>query len=115
MRRLVSQRWMGAANGLAAGMMLGAAIGMTGGLIEGSDQTGIAVPVVAVLSGALLVALTEWVAASFVSSQTSAAALMVMLAFGADAFAEGLLLGASSGTQTNQMVRLTPYYVRELN
>ena len=109
------QRWIGAANGLAAGMMLGAAIGMTGGLIEGSDRTGKVVPVVAVFTGALLVALTESFAASVVSSETSAAALMVMLGFGADAFAEGLLLGASSGTQANQMVRLTPYYDRELS
>merc|ERR1740136_452057 len=75
------------ANAAAAGMMVGAGLGMFGGLVEELPATGSLAPAAGIAAGAVIVATVGKLGATAGSSNRVA---MVVVAFAADAFADGL-------------------------
>jgi len=99
----VPTKMIGVANAAAAGMMVGAGLGMFGGLVEELPATGSLAPAAGIAAGAVIVATVGKLGATAGSSNRVA---MVVVAFAADAFAEGLALAAASvgGPSVNLMV-----------
>lgn len=89
----IPKTMVGMANAAAAGMMLGAGIGMFGSLIEELPATGSLAPAGGIAAGASIIAAVGRLGATAGSSNRVA---MVVIAFSADAFAEGLALAAGS-------------------
>ena len=89
-------RLIGAANAVAAGMMVGAGAGMLLGLWEERQSTGSLTPLAGIAAGALSVSMVGSMAATPAGGAPNRVA-MVVLAFAADAFAEGLALASAHG------------------
>ena len=99
----VPAKMVGVANAAAAGMMVGAGLGMFGGLVEELPVTGAMAPAAGIATGAVIVAAVGRLGATAGNSNRVA---MVVVAFAADAFAEGLALAAASvaGSSVNLLV-----------
>jgi len=99
----VPAKMVGVANAAAAGMMVGAGLGMFGGLVEELPVTGGLAPTAGIAAGAIIVAGVGRLGATAGNSNRVA---MVVVAFAADAFAEGLALAAASvaGSSVNLLV-----------
>ena len=99
----VPAKMVGVANAAAAGMMVGAGLGMFGGLVEELPVTGAMAPAAGIVTGAVIVAAVGRLGATAGNSNRVA---MVVVAFAADAFAEGLALAAASvaGSSVNLLV-----------
>ena len=89
----VPAKMVGVANAAAAGMMVGAGLGMFGGLVEELPVTGGLAPTAGIAAGAVIVVAVGRLGAPAGNSNRVA---MVVVAFAADAFAEGLALAAAS-------------------
>ena len=89
----VPAKMVGVANAAAAGMMVGAGLGMFGGLVEELPVTGGLAPTAGIAAGAVIVVAVGRLGATAGNSNRVA---MVVVAFAADAFAEGLALAAAS-------------------
>lgn len=93
-------RLVGVANGIAAGMMIGASAGMLVGLVHELPASGVTVPLAGIVAGVLSVRAVGSLGACSGSNRVA----MVTLAFAADAFAEGLALGAAAGGGSTMLV-----------
>ena len=100
----IPKKMIGMANAAAAGMMLGAGFGMLHSLFEELDVTGGLVPAAGIAAGASIIAAVGRLGATAGSSNRVA---MVLVAFSADAFAEGLALAAGSAGRGSVNVLVT--------
>ena len=100
----IPKKMVGMANAAAAGIMLGAGFGMLHSLFEELPVTGSLAPAAGIAAGASIIAAVGRLGATAGSSNRVA---MVLVAFSADAFAEGLALAAGSAGRGSVNVLVT--------